>query len=82
VALCVPVGLLQKALLVGRNNIAAFLLKLIEKALVDCCFHQQIAIGGAARAVIVGLADACISGGLLDVRCFVDTMVALPAPTP
>ena len=71
-ALLVPVGALQELLLVGVDEVAALLLQLREEAIVDRRVDEQVAVGRAARAVVVGLADARVARRLFDVGGLVD----------
>ena len=58
--------------LVGGREVAAFLLQLLEKRVVDGRLDQQVAVAGTARAVILRLADARVHGRLGEVGGLVD----------
>ena len=68
----VPVRRLQLRLLLVVDEIAAFVLQLREERVVDRGVDEQVAVGGAAGAVVVGLADARVARRLLDVGGLVD----------
>ncbi len=69
----VPVGAARAAAFSALvDQIAALGLQLLQERVVDRRVDEQVAVGGAAGSVIVGLADARVARRLDDVRRLVD----------
>src|ERR1700744_5573717 len=64
VTLVVPENGLQFDFLLRRNEITALFLQLGEEGVVNRSFHNEVAVGRAARTVVGDLTDAGVSGGV------------------